>query len=238
MFSTTQLETASEVERVVLQHTPADGFVEEMVPRHEQIGDQFGEEVTDGHTRLTMLKLAGLLHDIAKPATRTVESSGRIRFLGHHSEGAEVAQRILKRLRISGRGVELARLLVQNHLRPGQMAQQGELPTGKAVFRYFRDLGDAAIDTLYLNMADYLAARGPKLSRREWSKYCLIIGHNSARRSRTEGPSIASKADRWLRYNEYLPPEPRARGWAALGSCYRRGGRRGHNHKGRGADVG
>ena len=171
------VETAGEVERVLSGRPGADGFVESEVPGFEHRGDHFAEEVSDGHTRLTLLKLAGLLHDVAKPATRTVESSGRIRFLGHHAEGAEVAERALKRLRFSGRGVELVRLMVHYHLRPSQMAQKGEQPTGRAIYRYFRDVGDAAIDTLYLNMADYLAARGPDLGRREWSEHCQVIGH-------------------------------------------------------------
>ena len=98
-------------------------------------------------------------------------------FWGHHTEGAEISRRILKRLRFSRRGVELVQLMVENHLRPRQMAQPGELPTGRAVYRYFRDLEDAAIDTLYLNLADYLAARGPALRQGEWSEHCRVIGH-------------------------------------------------------------
>ena len=171
------VETVGQVERI-LQKQPSDGdYVVDMMPRFDDMSEYFTEEVSDGHTRLTLLKLAGLLHDIAKPVTRTVESTGRIRFLGHHSEGAEMTRRILKRLRFSRRGVESLGMMVQHHLRPGQMAQDGELPTGRAIFRYFRDAGDAAIDTLYLNMADYLAARGPLLSEREWADYSQTVGH-------------------------------------------------------------
>lgn len=171
------VETVGQVERILQEQPPDRDYVVDMMPRFDNMSEHFAEEVSDGHTRLTLLKLAGLLHDIAKPATRTVESTGRIRFLGHHSKGAEMTRRILKRLRFSRRGIELLSMMVQHHLRPGQMAQDGELPTGRAIFRYFRDTGDAAIDTLYLNMADYLAARGPLLSEREWSDYSLTVGH-------------------------------------------------------------
>ena len=171
------LETAGQVETVVQGGPRHNGFVANTVPSFKSMNEHFAEEVSDGHTRLTLIKLAGLLHDIAKPATKSVDSTGRVRFLGHHTEGAETADRILKRLRFSRRGVELVRLMVENHLRPAQMAQPGELPTGRAIYRYFRDLGEAAIDTLYLNMADYLAARGPALRHQEWSEYCRVIGH-------------------------------------------------------------
>ncbi|MCH7744676.1 MAG: HD domain-containing protein [Chloroflexi bacterium] len=171
------VETVGQVERILQQQPPDDDYVVEMMPRFDNMSKHFAEEFSDGHTRLTFLKLAGLLHDIAKPATRTVESTGRIRFLGHHSEGAEMTKGILQRLRFSKRAVESLSMMVQHHLRPGQMAQDGELPSGKAIFRYFRDTGDSAIDTLYLNMADYLAARGPLLSKREWSDYSQTVGH-------------------------------------------------------------
>ena len=42
-----------------------------------------------------------LLHDIAKPQTQSIDETGRIRFFGHESEGAELAGRILDRLRFS-----------------------------------------------------------------------------------------------------------------------------------------
>ena len=67
--------------------------------------------------------------------------------------------------------------MVSNHLRPSQMANKGELPSGKAIYRYFKDLGDASIDTLYLNLADFLAAKGPLLETTSWSHHCHVIGH-------------------------------------------------------------
>ena len=171
------LETVGQLERVTGNHEHDEGFVLEMVPRLDSLDDHLSQLVGDGHTRLTFLKLAGLLHDIAKPATKTVEETGRIRFLGHQEQGAEIAEQVLRRLRVGRKGTDLIRRIVQNHLRPSQMAQGEEMPTSRAIFRYYRDLGDAAIDTLYLSMADHLAARGPALERQEWSRRCAVIGH-------------------------------------------------------------
>ena len=148
-----------------------------LMPRFEGMREYFEETVSDGFDRLTFLKLAALLHDIAKPETKTIEASGRVRFLGHHVEGAETARVILKRLRFGSRGVERVARMARHHLRPRQMAQSGEMPSRRALYRYYRDVEDVALDTLFLNAADYLAARGPLLEPEEWTRHCVLMDH-------------------------------------------------------------
>ena len=152
-------------------------FVENMMPRFDSMNEYFDQEVTDGHSRGTILKLTALLHDIAKPQTKTVEPSGRVRFFGHSQEGEAIAARILRRLRFARSGERLVCSMIRHHLRPRQMAGRGELPTDRAIHRYYRDLGDSALDTLYLNMADFLAARGPLLTAEEMAVQVRVIGH-------------------------------------------------------------
>ena len=152
-----------------------DEYPFDVMPRFDGMREHFGEEVSDGFDRLTFLKLAALLHDVSKPATKTVDASGRIRFLGHHTEGADVARGILTRLRFGKRGVEHVAGMVHQHLRPRQMAQRGEMPTKRALYRYYRDVSDVSLDTLYLNTADYLAARGPMLEREDWTEHCGLM---------------------------------------------------------------
>ena len=141
------------------------------------IVERFGHEVSDGHTRRTILKLAALLHDVAKPQTKLVDEKGKTRFLGHHTLGASMSGTILRRLRTSGRGVEMVSTMVENHLRPTQMSQGEEMPTARAVYRYFRDLGEVAVDTLCLSLADHLAARGPELDMEGWRHHVRIVSH-------------------------------------------------------------
>ena len=154
-----------------------EGYPLDMMPRFDGMREYFGGEVSDGFDRLTFLKLTALLHDVAKPETKTIEASGRIRFFGHHIEGADVARDILTRLRFGKRGVEHVARMVRYHLRPRQMAQKGDMPTRRALYRYYRDVGDVALDTVYLNAADYLAARGPMLEREEWAAHCGLMRH-------------------------------------------------------------
>ena len=63
------------------------------------------------------LCLAVLLHDIAKPATRTVEEdTGRPRFNGHDKLGAEMAGTILRRLRYPNEVIDNAGFMVGRHM--------------------------------------------------------------------------------------------------------------------------
>ncbi len=126
------------------------------------------EEPVAGRPRRALLKLAGLLHDVAKPETRAPDETGRIRFFGHAELGARTAQRILRRLRFSHRECAWVATLVEEHLRPLQLAAPGEVPTRRALTRFFRDTGDAATGLLLLSLADHLAARGPRADEAGW----------------------------------------------------------------------
>jgi poly(A) polymerase len=147
------------------------------VPWSEELGLRFDVEVSPGSTRGTLLKLAALFHDIAKPQTQAVDASGRLRFLGHGNQGAEVAARILERLRFSVREIRLVSTLVKHHLRPGQLAQSDELPTHRAIYRFFRDTGDAGIDVIFLSLADHLATWGPRLNLDGWRGHTRVAAY-------------------------------------------------------------
>jgi len=139
-----------------------------------KLAQHFDLEVSSGSTRGLLLKLAALLHDIAKPQTKAIEANGRMRFLGHASEGATLAVNILERLRFSTKEIKLVEIMVRHHLRPMQMSHDG-LPTRRAIYRYFRDTGEAGIDTLFLSLADHLATRGPHLELAQWQEHTQLV---------------------------------------------------------------
>lgn len=129
---------------------------------------QYLAEKVGGHSRLVLLKLAGLLHDVAKPETKSVDADGRVRFLGHSELGAVKAAGVLRRLRFGSREERFVALLVDEHLRPAQLSS-GDLPSRRALYRFFRDLGGAAPACLLLSLADAAAAAGPRLRPSRWS---------------------------------------------------------------------
>lgn len=61
------------------------------------------------------LRLAMLLHDIGKPAVMTVDEKGQNHFHGHAAAGAEMAQKILRRLKFDNDTIRMVCRLVQFH---------------------------------------------------------------------------------------------------------------------------
>jgi putative nucleotidyltransferase with HDIG domain len=116
------------------------------------------EPLGDRLTRREMLKLAALLHDVAKPETKSLED-GRTRFIGHDVRGAERAAAIARRWRLSRHATDVLARLVGQHLRPMHLANAGEI-TRRARHRFFRDLGDESRDLLLLSLVDAAAVRG------------------------------------------------------------------------------
>ncbi len=147
------------------------------VPWADAIVRQLSAEVSKGSNHKTLLKLGALFHDIAKPETKFVDDAGRAHFYGHTKEGAAITAAILDRLRFSHKEINLVKTLVYYHLRPVQMSNGRELPTQRAIYRYFRDTGDAGIDILFLALADYLATYGPLVNMKGWEGHCQLVNY-------------------------------------------------------------
>lgn len=156
------------------------------LPGADVLQQRYTEEVAEGRPYRALLKFTGLLHDVSKPETRARQANGRIRFFGHDELGAVKAAAILERLRYTTREVRLVAALIKDHLRPGQLAAAGAVPTRRALYRFFRDLDDAAPDLLLLNLADHAAARGPAMTAEAWAGHAAYIRWILAQRARDE----------------------------------------------------
>ena len=90
-----------------------------------------------------VLRLAALLHDIGKPATRRLEPGGGVSFHHHEVKGAHLARKRLRALTFGKDVVEAVFLLTEMHLRFHGYGQPGTSPwTDAAVRRYVHDAGD------------------------------------------------------------------------------------------------
>ena len=117
-------------------------------------------EPTANATRAAILKFAALLHDCAKPQTRTVDPDGRIRFFTHEERGAEQAAARAQALKLSGDEVRDVRTMVRHHMRANQLARATDPPTPRAIYRFMREARACAPELALFAVADCYGKRG------------------------------------------------------------------------------
>jgi poly(A) polymerase len=125
----------------------------------EPVAALLAEPLADELTRGKALRFAALLHDAAKPRTRGARPDGRVTFVGHDREGAELARRVLRRLRSSERLAAYVAALTEHHLRLGFLVHERPL-SRRSVWRYLVATAPNAADVTLLTVADRLATRG------------------------------------------------------------------------------
>jgi len=104
------------------------------------------------------VKLASLLHDIAKPQTKRI-IKGDATFYNHDMVGAKVANKILERLKFSNDDTEKITTLIRNHM---FYYNVGEV-TESSVRRLIRKVGEENLaDLINLRIADRLGSGVPK----------------------------------------------------------------------------
>lgn len=126
--------------------------------RHKDIWDHTVRVVAQTPPRLAV-RWAALLHDAAKPMTRSVDPSGEVHFFGHEIAGADLARRTLRRLKQERWLEQRVALLVAMHLRGAGYDPDW---TDSAVRRLALEAGDAFEDLLDLAAADVTSARADR----------------------------------------------------------------------------
>lgn len=111
--------------------------------------------------RIGDLRVAALLHDIAKPLTRG-EYEGRILFVAHDSLGARMAHATCRRRGLSAATTDLATTLTALHLKIGFM---GNPRSDHPAERLIGAVGPFGEELAVLCWADRLAAQGPRLKQ-------------------------------------------------------------------------
>ena len=110
-----------------------------------------------------VLRLAALMHDIGKPATKRVEAGGAVTFHHHDVVGAKLARKRLTALRFDKETITAVSRLIELHLR---FFGYSDAPwTDSGVRRYVRD-ADALLERLHvLTRADVTTRNRRKEAR-------------------------------------------------------------------------
>lgn len=120
-------------------------------------------EKSRGHSPDLVLRLASLLHDIGKPATKRVEPGGVVSFYHHDVVGSKLAARRLKQLRFDKDTIASVARLIELHLRFFGYTEAAW--TDSAVRRYVRDAGPLLERLHILTRADVTTRNRRKADR-------------------------------------------------------------------------
>jgi poly(A) polymerase len=131
---------------------------------HKDVWKHTKQVVIQSVPRLAV-RWAALMHDIAKPRTRSVEADGSVHFLHHPEVGAKMFDRIERRLGLFQNEGDLKnkiRFLILHHQRAHQYEEKW---TDSAIRRFGREMGEHLDDVIALSRADMTTKRRDKRSR-------------------------------------------------------------------------
>ncbi len=145
----------------------------------EQFAKHFAESLNTDRSVRALLFFAALYHDVSKPQTKTFdEEKGRIRFFDHDEQGAEVAAERARAFNLSNDEIQRLRAIIKNHMRihfhTSRMEGENKAPSRKAIYRFFRESGEAGVDLTLLALADLRGTQANTLTQETWSA-CLDV---------------------------------------------------------------
>ena len=145
----------------------------------QQIGRIFDAPLTADRSLGSLLFMAALYHDVAKPQTKKADEEGQVRFWEHDQQGAEVMAGRARLLVMSNDETTRLETVVRNHMRilfhTNRLVREGKPPSRRAVYRFFRDTGPAGVDICLLALADMRATYEQTLPPETWAAALEVV---------------------------------------------------------------
>ena len=136
-----------------------------------RLSEYLAERFTLERNKWTLLFLAALYHDCGKASTANKDEKGQWRFFGHEQISAELFAERGRELAIANDEIEWVKKVIYHHMRPILLTNSEGLPSRRAVYRFFRQTGEAGIGICYLSLADLWGIYGVTLPVSLWSKH-------------------------------------------------------------------
>lgn len=144
----------------------------------QQISETINTPLTADRSLRSLLFLAALFHDVAKPQTKTDEE-GQLRFWDHDQQGAEIAANRGHALAMSNEETTRLETVIRNHMRIlfhiNRLVREGKPPSRRAIYRFFRDAGPAGVDICLLALADLRATYEQTLPQETWAAALDVV---------------------------------------------------------------
>ncbi len=156
----------------------ADGDEMRSVLSWTDIDEALGREI-EGLPLMALLRLAALLHDVAKPATATIVE-GALRFPRHGPTGSLMLRERLPDLGFGPEATDFIARLVRYHLRPHELVKAWPA-TDHAIRRFTADLDGYVLPLMLLNVSDGMATRGPGYTRQNFRMHVGLVNYVVAR---------------------------------------------------------
>jgi tRNA nucleotidyltransferase/poly(A) polymerase len=144
-------------------------LVDLLAPYADDLRAHLMQPLAAGRIRREWLFWAALAHDWGKPVMRTADEDGRTRFYEHDQWGAVLVGHRGQALKLSSDEIAYLTRLVDEHMRPTFLAQE-DLPSRRAIYRFYHDLGNAGPDCTLLSLADSMATRAAQPDVESWRR--------------------------------------------------------------------
>jgi len=112
--------------------------------------------VLNNTPKILNVRLGALLHDIGKPKSFTIDEKGCGHFYGHHIDGVEIAEEILKKLKFDNKTIESVVILVREHMSRYDFLRVGSIK------KFINRVGVGNLNDLFeLQIADIKGSKEP-----------------------------------------------------------------------------
>ncbi len=140
----------------------------------EHFKAHFNQQINPLRRSRGLTFFSALYHDVGKPDTAFEDENGRIRFFNHEEVSEQLAVSRARSLALSNDEVEYVRKIISGHMRIHWLVSEDQEPSPRAIYRFFRDFGDAGVDICLLSLADLWATYSHTLTGDQWVKELKI----------------------------------------------------------------
>jgi poly(A) polymerase len=145
----------------------------------QQISESLAAPITADRPLRGLLFMAAIYHDIAKPQTIKTDDEGRLRFWDHDQRGAELTVKRGRALALSNDEIDRLERVIGHHMRilfhTNRLVREAKPPSRRAIYRFFRDTGQAGVDVCLLALADMRATYEQTLPQETWSAALDVV---------------------------------------------------------------